>query len=149
MRAFYGATSLLVGILLVSPIDVAASGAANTIPLRVIVKGVTKPKGVVRVAVYQQSNFLKGSVSEDMRWLFKADTKPLQYIFLKIPAGQYAVVAFHDENNNGKLDRSPIGIPLEQVGFSNDAVGVAGPPTFQQAGFQLGPRPRSITINFG
>jgi uncharacterized protein (DUF2141 family) len=51
------------------------------------------------------------------------------------PAGTYAVACFHDENNNGKLDRGLFGIPKEGTVVSNHARGLMGPPSFEKARF--------------
>jgi len=59
---------------------------------------------------------------------------------LRIPnlaSGKYAIAAFADINQNGKLDRSFIGKPSEPYGFSNDARPLFGPPDFNEAGFEL------------
>lgn len=58
--------------------------------------------------------------------------------FTGLAEGTYAVKAFHDVNDNGKLDTNWMGIPKEPYGFSNDAMGSFGPPSFQQAGFPIG-----------
>ena len=55
--------------------------------------------------------------------------------FAGIPAGDYAVSVFHDENANGKLDTNLLGIPREGVGASNNAAGHFGPPKFEDAAF--------------
>lgn len=39
--------------------------------------------------------------------------------FTSIPFGEYAMLIFHDENGNGKLDRNFAGKPKEAYGFSN------------------------------
>jgi uncharacterized protein (DUF2141 family) len=44
-------------------------------------------------------------------------------VFMGLPPGRYAIIAFHDENDNGRLDESPWGVPTEAYGFSNDAQG--------------------------
>src|SRR5579883_3302016 len=44
-------------------------------------------------------------------------------VFDSIPAGDYAVGCYHDENDNGKLDVNFLGIPSEGVGASNNAKG--------------------------
>jgi uncharacterized protein (DUF2141 family) len=54
-------------------------------------------------------------------------------VFSDLPEGRYAVTVFHDENGNGKMDMNVAGIPLERYGFSNDAFGNYGPPSFEQA----------------
>ena len=55
--------------------------------------------------------------------------------FVPPNVGTYAVVAYHDENDNRRLDRNFIGIPLEGVGCSNGARGHFGPPHFSDASF--------------
>lgn len=52
----------------------------------------------------------------------------VKYTFTGIDNGRYAVACYHDENKNGELDKSFVGIPTEEYGFSNDARGSFGPP---------------------
>jgi uncharacterized protein (DUF2141 family) len=54
---------------------------------------------------------------------------------VKLPKGEYAISLFHDENNNSIIDTNFIGIPKEAFGFSNDALGLMGPPSFKNAKF--------------
>ncbi|HIE03040.1 MAG TPA: DUF2141 domain-containing protein [Thiotrichaceae bacterium] len=49
----------------------------------------------------------------------------------------YAIAAYHDTNGNEKLDENFFGIPKEGYGFSNNARGTFGPPSFEKAAFQL------------
>jgi uncharacterized protein (DUF2141 family) len=60
--------------------------------------------------------------------------------------GTHAIKVFHDVNDNGKLDTNWLGIPTEPYGFSNDAMGTLGPPSFQQAQFIVGQKPTTIRI---
>ncbi|MDX2151611.1 MAG: DUF2141 domain-containing protein [Bryobacteraceae bacterium] len=57
--------------------------------------------------------------------------------FKDLPAGTYAIAAYHDANGNGKMDTNFIGIPKEPTGASNDAKGRMGPPSFKAAQFSL------------
>jgi len=50
--------------------------------------------------------------------------------------GEYALVVYHDENGNGRLDKNFIGIPSEPLGFSN-RYWPQGPPAFTKAAFKL------------
>jgi uncharacterized protein (DUF2141 family) len=43
----------------------------------------------------------------------------VSYTFRAVPAGNYAVFAYHDENNNGIYDTGILQRPLEARGFSN------------------------------
>jgi len=51
--------------------------------------------------------------------------------------GIYAISLFIDSNDNKKLDKNLIGIPTEQYGFSNNAMGFLGKPSFKNASFEL------------
>jgi len=66
--------------------------------------------------------------------------------FLDIPRGTYAIAVIHDENMNGKLETNFLGIPREGYGFSNDARGLIGAPTFVAASFPYDGRDLSLTI---
>ena len=59
------------------------------------------------------------------------------YTVTGLPAGEYALIVFSDENGNQKLDRNFIGIPLEPIGFSRN-YSPKGPPQFSHASFLLG-----------
>jgi uncharacterized protein (DUF2141 family) len=52
-------------------------------------------------------------------------------------SGKYAFRYFHDENKNKKLDTNLIGMPKEGFGFSNNAKGKFGPPSFRQMIFNV------------
>lgn len=53
-----------------------------------------------------------------------------------LASGEYALVVYQDENDNGRLDENFIGIPSEPLGFSN-RYWPQGPPTFSRAAFKL------------
>ena len=67
--------------------------------------------------------------------------------FEDIPPGTYAMAVIHDENMNGKLDTNWIGIPTEGYGFSNDATGVLGAPSFSDASFTYDGRSVELTMS--
>jgi uncharacterized protein (DUF2141 family) len=54
-----------------------------------------------------------------------------------LPAGNYALIAYHDENGNREIDMRVLGMPKEPIGVSNDARGVFGPPRFDAARFTV------------
>ena len=62
-----------------------------------------------------------------------------------LPIGEYAVRAFHDENNNGKLDKGIFGQPVEGWGVSNDARGFMSAPPFKKMLVKV---EKSMTIAF-
>ena len=67
--------------------------------------------------------------------------------FEDIPPGTYAMVVIHDANMNGKLDTNFLGIPTEGYGFSNDARGLLGAPSFSDASFQYDGQNVDLTMS--
>ena len=60
--------------------------------------------------------------------------------------GKYALVAFHDENSNGKFDRNWFGLPKEGYTFSNNVRPVFSPPSFKAAAFDHGAGDQWLTL---
>lgn len=56
--------------------------------------------------------------------------------FAGLPAGRYAVIAYHDENGDGKLNLRLGMFPKEGYGLSNNLKPL-GPPKFAEAAFDL------------
>jgi uncharacterized protein (DUF2141 family) len=59
--------------------------------------------------------------------------------FEDLPRGEYAVSVIHDENRSGAMDMRwfPYPRPAEGAGASNDPTATFGPPTYNDARFQL------------
>ncbi|MBI1752629.1 MAG: DUF2141 domain-containing protein [Acidobacteria bacterium] len=73
------------------------------------------------------------------RWQVRATIQNGRAAF-QVPglaAGAYAVVVFHDENDNGEIDHYVIGLPKEPLGFSNgfSMSLTSGKPTFEKLRF--------------
>ena len=60
---------------------------------------------------------------------------PVVAVFENLPAGDYAVKAFHDVNGDGEMNANPFGMPTEPFAFSNNAVGNMGPASWDRARF--------------
>ena len=54
-----------------------------------------------------------------------------------LPPGNYAIAILHDENDDLKMKTNWLGIPVEGYGFSNNVMGVMGPPSFTKAQFTI------------
>ena len=54
-----------------------------------------------------------------------------------VPVGIWAVSLYHDLNQDNQLQRGMLGLPAEPWGTSNNAIGVMGPATFEQASFEV------------
>lgn len=97
------------------------------------VRGIEKVEGHLYVAIYNsEETFMKKPLTA-----FRIDVKDkaLSIPCQGLPAGTYAISLFQDENGNAKLDTAAFGIPTEKFGFSNDAQGVMGPPSYEKCRF--------------
>ena len=101
--------------------------------LQVEVTNVRNAKGRVHLDVCPEVQFLK----EDCPYSAASPSRTGTTIVTVhgLPAGRYAVQAFHDENANGRVDRVIFGLPKEGVGFSNDAPIRMSPPKWTDAVF--------------
>lgn len=116
----------------------------NAQSLTVSIKNVVSDKGTLRVGIFNsQADFLKKQLYGQ---IVKSKSGELQVVFEGIPEGVYAVSIIHDENENGELDSNFFGIPKEGFGFSNDAMGTFGPPSFEKASFNLKEK-SALTVN--
>ena len=112
--------------------------------LQVQVSNVRSAKGLVHIDICPAALFLKKNCPYSATAPARAGTTIV--VARGIPAGSYAVQAFHDENGNGDVDRALFGIPKEGVGFSNDARIARGPPKFADAVFAFDGRGKAITL---
>ena len=114
-----------------------SSFLAHAADLTITVKGVRSADGAVFLALYDSDkSFMKVPQAKTTRRL-NASKGDLEIVIHDLPAGKYAIACYHDENGNGKLDTNALGIPEEGYGFSNDARGTSGPPTFSEAAFDF------------
>jgi len=74
----------------------------------------------------------------------KNDTVVVEFDSLNY--GWYAIKVLHDENQNSELDTDFLGIPSERYGYSNNASGWFGPPSWEKAKFLLNQEVMKIEI---
>ena len=114
----------------------------------IIIKGVEHNRGFIDVKIYgDKEKFLKEDQSiESIR---KKPTKGKTIIPLsKIHEGKIAIVVYHDENNDGKLNTGLFWRPKEGFAFSNNYV-PKGPPSFVKAVISLiHAEPVNIELNY-
>ena len=92
--------------------------------------------GHVLVAVCTEDQFLGAGCTSTGK--VPAAPGAVTIVLTNVAPGVYAVQAFHDENDNMDIDRSPLGLPKEGMGFSNDAPMRYGPPQFADAAITIG-----------
>jgi uncharacterized protein (DUF2141 family) len=116
--------------------------SSKSVTLTVQIVNARNANGLIRIALFQNDDGFPGDASRALRTQpAKIDPQTLtaQAVFSGIPQGTYAVMIFHDENGNGKLDKNMIGIPKEGYGASNNPAKKMRPPNFDEAKFSLTP----------
>lgn len=119
---------------------------AEAADLTVTIVGLRSTEGVVRLSVYDRAETFLEDNGRIARHKENVTANPMQVMFARLSPGTYAISIVHDENDDGKLNRNMLGIPLEGYGFSNDAPVVLGPPSFEKAAVQLGQENKTITV---
>jgi uncharacterized protein (DUF2141 family) len=117
--------------------------AASSITVEVT--NVRNARGMVRIAICPKDKFLADECKLNASAPAKVGSTTLT--IANVPSGEYAIQAFHDENNNNEIDRGMFGIPKEGVGFSRDAKIMFGPPKWKDAVFTHGASPQSLRFS--
>ena len=121
---------------------------AQTGKIKVTVTGiVVKSKGVVKIGIYKKDGFPlvdKSITGKDV----EVTNSKVTATFDEIPAGNYAIAVFQDENSDNKLNTNFFGAPSEPYGFSMNKYGTFGPPDFEDVSFKVKKdETKSLTIN--
>ncbi|MGZ5799420.1 MAG: DUF2141 domain-containing protein [Burkholderiaceae bacterium] len=127
---------------LVSMVLAIGAASAQAADLQITAQGVKNDHGSLYFALFDRESFLQKPL-----FTLKADPQQPVAVFSNLAPGLYAATVFQDLNGNGVLDRNLVGVPLEPVGFSNDAQGNMGPPSFDTAAVHVGTENQSIVIN--
>ena len=133
---------LLITAFIFSGIFSTSAQEKHTVTLQF--EGMKSNKGNLYVAIYdKEDSFLKKPIKGT---IVKIVDKKATVTLKDIPAGMYAVSAFHDANDNKKMDTNFLGIPKEPTGMSNNAKGFMGPPKYKDAKFNV-TKDLTLTIN--
>ena len=99
------------------------------------ITGLKSGEGQVRVALFDsEKTFLQKPLKSG---IVAIEQLQGHWTVKGVAQGSYALAVYHDRNSNGKLDTNLLGIPVEPYGFSNNAHGLLGPPSFSEARFQV------------
>lgn len=147
-----GRPSLILALLFVPALAGAQGGSETTLAGggRIVVEIVDlrSDDGKVLCALFGSSEGWPGDYEQAAGGAFsRIQGRRATCTFEDIPAGQYAVAMFHDEDDSDSMRRSLIGIPREGYGFSNNVGPRAfGPPRFRSAAFRFDGTRRRLRI---
>ncbi len=134
-RTFFGsraaAFSMAVGLSVVCGRSAVAEESLATNVLEFETQN-RNDSGVVRCGLFKESGWLKDAYRASIVKITKTTAR---CIFKDVPAGTYGISAFHDEDNDGKLDTNLVGYPTEEYCSSNNARNMFSAPSWKDARF--------------
>lgn len=96
---------------------------------------VKEAKGEIMVAIYDAASWTGG---KPVRVAMAPVTGAGAAVAIEgLAPGVYGIKVFHDADGDGKMGMNPFGMPIEQFGFSNDAIGSRGSPAWADAAFEV------------
>ena len=115
----------------------AAPHAVETEAVTVTVSSLVSTTSTVKLYFYNtRAGFLKHG-----QWAFVKAVKPEGKsefsLPIELPKGEWAVAITQDLNNNGKIDKNFIGIPIEPYAFSNNVHSTIAAPDFNECKFMV------------
>ncbi len=116
----------------------------ETVTINIIVPNITSDKGNIKFALYDKKTFMLAPLNAKVG-VIKAGATAI--VFENVKAGEYAIVCYHDSNDNNKMDYDEQMIPKEDFGVSNNPQ-LMGPPTFDAAKFTVENKSLDLTIKF-
>lgn len=101
--------------------------------MHINITGLRNNNGKVLISIYNsQTGFpdvVERAVIKDQ---VSVKNKSAEFVY-EFKKGDYAIAVLHDENSNMKMDTKAFGLPKEGYGFSNNVMGIMGPPSFKKA----------------
>ena len=122
--------TLLAG-LLASPLALAEG---QTLDVELL--GVQHERGTLRVGLYSEPKTFRKEAQALAVEQIPAHAGTASVRFTDLPAGRYAIMAYHDEDANGELNRRFGMFPTEGYALSNNPT-VMGPPSFEDSAFEV------------
>jgi uncharacterized protein (DUF2141 family) len=117
---------------------------ADSALLLIHIEGLESERGVVRIALYSDPTTFNQPELADQKTELKIFGGEATWE-VQVPANKaIAISAYHDQNNNDRLDKNFIGIPVEKYGFSKGTRSPRGPPDFADAAFE--PQPGVVDV---
>ena len=122
-------------------------GPPSATRLFVVVTNIASAEGLIAVTLYpdDRSRFLarRGSL-----YVVRAPARsPSVRVCVHLPApGNYAIGVYHDANSSRRFDRTGIGLPAEDYGFSNNPAVLLGLPSFRSVRFSVTADEQEIAV---
>lgn len=113
--------------------------------LTVDFQGVHSASGSVRFSLYNDPKTFRKEAQALKVLELPAQQGTVTAVFPNIASGQYAIMVYHDEDHNGRLNLFMGMIPEEGYGLSNNPHPI-GPPSFEDSAFSVNQQDERINI---
>ena len=135
---------LIATILVAATMFIANNLSAQNKTITVTVVNASSDEGKIGYALYNKANFMGKALQGKNGKIVNGKST---VIFKNVPSGEYAVVCYHDKNDNDKMDFSSQKMPLEDYGMSNNHMAFA-PPSFENGKFVVADKNVTLEIKF-
>lgn len=121
------------------------STISSTNSIHVTITNIQSEEGKIVLGLYDsEENF---DMKKSLQGVFvKIENGKAEVTLENVPNGVYAVLCYHDSNDNNQLDFEGF-MPSEDYGASNNPI-IFGPPTFKATSFKLENETKNIEIKF-
>ncbi|PKB44769.1 uncharacterized protein (DUF2141 family) [Cellulophaga sp. RHA19] len=138
--------ALLFGLFLMTITSNAqAETEAKTFTITITIDNVLNDDGTVMAGLHTSETFMRGMGLQNK--ITTIEDGKVTIVFKDIVAGEYAILAMHDENNNKQMDREANGMPKESYCISGSSTPY-GPPSFSEAKFMVEDKDLKFALRF-
>ncbi len=127
--------SMTVAIVLAASLAGLAAEAQQGNTISVPVSGLRNNNGNVRCGLFNSAATFPKDGQQFMGVVAPIANQQATCVFNNVPPGTYAVSLFHAEKGESQLRTGFFGQPEEGYGFSRNATGTMGPPSFNAAAY--------------
>ena len=136
-------------ILLLTPANISqvADSTVERGTLNVRITGFANDNGKCRFALDNSKEVYESEDSVFVGRILPIIDGVATFTIDSLEYGTYAIKVFHDENVDSELNTNIFGIPSEDYGFSNNASGWFGPPSWEKSKFLFNEKEMTVEIS--
>ena len=120
---------------------------ARAATLTVDIQSLRSVKGDVHITLCDNRKCYEQRKNWRDRKVIPVTDKAVQVSFENLAPGEYAIMVFHDEDQDSSFDKNFLGFPQEGFGFSRDARPVFDAPIYESVYLTLGSQNLQTEIN--
>lgn len=120
---------------------------AKAATLTVDIQSLRSVKGDVHITLCDNRKCYEQRKNWRDRKVIPVTDKAVQVSFENLAPGEYAIMVFHDEDQDSSFDKNFLGFPQEGFGFSRDARPVFDAPIYESVYLTLGSQNLQTEIN--